>query len=108
MWTFLESLGPIAGDEFVEYRTSIAQLGSIDLRAAQLEIQRQGGELGLRSLSFYDTLGKNRAFVNDEGVDSYTVFKYVVCLDMFVLSMCSFIYNNKNKTVSVKYIYFET
>jgi serine/threonine protein kinase len=71
VWTFLESLGPIADDEFLEYRTSIAQLGSIDLRAAQLEVQRQGNELGLRSLSFYDALVKS----HDEGVDSYTVFK---------------------------------
>lgn len=77
VWTFLESLGPIPDDEFIEYRTSIAQLGSIDLRAAQWEMQRQGSELGLRSLSFYDTLTRNRARAKDTAVDAYSVFKYV-------------------------------
>ncbi|XP_062523788.1 serine/threonine-protein kinase PAK mbt-like [Corticium candelabrum] len=75
VWTFLESLGPIPDDEFVEYRTSIAQLGSIDLRAAQLEIQWQESELGLRSLSFYDTLTRNRLRNVEGGADEFDTFR---------------------------------
>ena len=54
VWTFLEALGPIPDDEFVEYRASVVNLGSVDVREyGGRGLSAAPSEFTMRSLSYY-------------------------------------------------------